>query len=231
MRLTTSVNNAEFNRALQAAAKESSRTYPQVVNGQSLALASRALRATMKADANKIAYQLGQVATQKKVSKKGRVSFKRIYADTNNTLAHKIVVARLRQRGQPIPDAAEVDRMAKRMRGARLRAVAFIRSGWVYAIRTLATQVGYRDARGGRPRAGEAARMTGTQKGYAKPAPKTSGDVAACEIANTALLQDERSPMPVALAGLNSAFAESVRDMRNHLREKLSGVFRKYNAR
>lgn len=216
---------------LQMVARESSRTYPQVVNGQSLALATRALRNTVKADSNRIAYELGQVATQKKVSKKGRVSFKRIYADTNDTLAHKIVIARLRKAGGPLPDAAEIDRMAKRMRGARLRAVAFIRSGWIYAIRTLAAQVGYRDARGTRPRAGEATRMTGQAKGYAKPAPNTVRDTATCEIANTALLQEERSPLPVAVAGLNTAFAVSVRDMRQHLTDKLNGVFRKYSAR
>lgn len=212
-------------------ADESSRTYPQVVNGQSLALATRALRNTIKADANKIAAELGQVATQKKVSKTGRVSFKRIYEDSNDTLAHRIVIARLLEKGGPIPDAREIDRMAKRMRGARLRAVSFIRSGWIYAIRTLATKVGYRDARGTRARAGEGTRMSGQAKGYAKPAPANSGSVATCEIANTALLQDKRSPMPVAMAGLNAAFAESVRDMKQHLTDKLNGVFKKYSAK
>lgn len=212
-------------------AKESSRTYPEVCNGQSLALATRALRGTQKADANRIAYELGQIATRKSVSKTGRVSFRRVYDQSQDTLAHRIVISRLKKSGQPIPDASEIDRMAKRMRGARLRAVAFIRSGWIEAIRILSRLVGYKDARGQRPRASEGARMTGQAKGFARPAQRAFSSVVSCEIGNTALLQDERSPMPVAMAGLQAGFAESVKDMRTHLEEKLSGVFKKYNAK
>lgn len=229
---TLRTNEAEFARVLQQVAAESSRTFPEVVNGQGFALSVRALRNTEKADINQVAIELGQIATRRSVSKKGRVSFRRVYSESRDTLAHRIVFARLKKAGKVIPGAAEMDKMAKRLRGARLKAIAFIRSGWIYPIRQLSRVVGYRDARGQRPRAREGARMTGVAKGYAKPAQRAFTGVVVCEIANTALLHDGgRSPMPVAEKGLARAFAESVTDMRRHLEEKMSGVFRRFNGR
>jgi len=232
MRATVSTNEREFGQLLREAAAASERTYPQVVNGQGLALSVRALRNTEKAEAGKISQELGQTASQTTVSRKGRVRFKFGFA-SNDTLAHRIVIARLREEGRSIPSQAEIDRMAKRMVGARRRASAFIRSGWIYAIRKLSKMVGYKDARGQRAGAGEAARMTGEAKGYARPATRVLNGIVECEIANTALIQEDgasRSPKPVAERGLERAFAESVRDMKRHLEEKLGSVFARFHG-
>lgn len=230
---TISTNEREFGAVLREVLATSERTYPQVVNGQGLALSVRSLRNTEQAGAGKIAQELGQTASTTKVTKRGRVKFGWAFA-SKDTLAHRIVISRLKKAGKAIPSAAEIDRMAKKMVAARRRASSFIRSGWIYAIRTLSRAVGYRDARGQRHRAGEAARMTGAAKGYAKPAQRVLSGIVECEIANTALIQEDgasRSPRPVAERGLNRAFEESVRDMRRHLSEKLGSVFAKFYGR
>lgn len=227
MQPTLSINAAEFQSVLKQVAAESSRTFPEVVNGQGLALASRAMRNTEKAEASQISHELGQ--TTQTTSNKGRTRFKWSFA-SNNTLAHRIVISRLRKAGQAIPSQADIDRIAKRMVAARRKASAFIKSGWIYAIRQLSRVVGYKDRRGQRGDRG--ARMTGQPKGSARPAQRTLSGIVACEITNTALISEDGSnPMPVAERGLAKAFAESTADMKRHLEEKLSGVFVKYNGR
>lgn len=230
LNVSATTNIAEFNRLLNQCAQESSRTYPQVVNGQGLALSVGAIRNTEKADANAIAVELGQIATQRNVSRKGRVSFKRIYRTDLSSLAHIIVNARRKKAGQPMIWGPELDKEARRMIGARLRAVAFVRSGWIYAIRTLSKFVGYADRR--EKTTGLSARMTGQPKGFAQPAQRALSDVVTCTIGNTALIQhDGQNPYPIAEAGLQRAMTERIADMRRHLEEKLGKVFRKYSAK
>lgn len=212
-------------------AASSRRTYPEIVNGQGLALASRALRSTEKASANDIATALGQIATERRISKKGKVTLKRIYRTDLSSLAHILVNWKRSKKGQEKIWGTELDRAARRLIGARLRAVAFIRSGWIFAIRALSGIVGYADRRDKLSR-GESARMTGQPKGYAKPARRALSDFVTCEIANTALLShDGRNPYPVAEKGLAKAVQETILDMRRHMEEKLGKVFKQYSAK
>lgn len=228
---TISTNFPEFQRTLNHLAGQSSRTYPEIVNGQGLALASRAIRHTIKANADEIAVKLGQIATERKVSRKGKVSFKRIYRTDLNSLAHSIVNARRTKQGLPKIFGDDLDKAATRMIAARLRAVSFVRSGWIYAIRTLSKAVGYRDRREKLGR-GETARMSGTPKGYAKQAHFALNSVVTCEIGNTALIQhDGKNPYHVAEEGLNLAMTETIADMKRHMQEKLQGVFNKFQPK
>lgn len=229
---TVIINLPEFNRLLQQCAENSSRTYPEVANGQSLAFASRAIRATEKASANEIAVELGQIATQRRVSKKtGRVSFRRIFRTDTSSLAHIIVNWRRRKQGQNAIWGDELDEKAKRLIGARLRAVAFIKSGWIYAIRTLSRAVGYGDRRD-RIGRGETARMSGQPKGFARPARTAISSLVVCEIGNTALIShDGRNPLPVAERGAQRAMQETIADMRRHMEQKLGRVLKRYSAR
>ena len=226
--ITLDLDTKEFDRALQLAVTYSDRTYPQVANGQGLALAKRAMTHTEKASADKIALFLGQIATQKKVSKKGKVSFKRIF-QKEDSVAHRIVNALLRKQGKPMVWGDELNARARRMIGGRLKSAAFIKSGWIYVIRGLSRLVGYGDDREKGNPAG--ARMTGQAKGYVKPATSTLSGVVTCEIANTALIEhDGRNPMPVAQAGLQAGMDESARDILKHLEEKLGPKFKELSG-
>lgn len=228
---TVSVNIAEFNRVLDMVARDSSRTYPEVCNGQGLALSSRALRATKRTSAGRIAVELGQIATNIRINKRGKLVKTRVYDPERSTLAYRIVAKRMHDSGQSFTQA-ELDAAVKRFRSARIRSAAFIRAGWIQAIKVLSRVVGYKDTRGQRASTSEAARITGQPKGYAIPATRRISDFVTCEIGNTALLQQEHgNPLPIARAGLEYAFGESARDMLRHLREKLSPVFAKYNGR
>lgn len=229
---TFHVAAGEFNRALKDIAAESSRTFPEVVNGQGLALATRALKLTRKANANKIAVTLGQVASQafgKKGQKLSRRRPKRVFAEDRRSLGYRIAVKRLLESGKSFTDKDVVDYMRKLV-GARIRSAAFIASGWIYAIRTLSKLVGYKNAGVVKYSASETARMKGWAKGYAKPATRVWSGIVECEIANTALIHRDggTSPKQVAEAGLALAFVDSVKDMRRHLQEKMGSIFAKF---
>lgn len=212
----------ECNRAAEQAVAHSERTYPQFINGQALSVALRAVKQTKKADASRIVYALvGNVRTKVRVSRKtGKRVATRQYDVAEESLAARIVNARLVERGEKPIFGKELVKAVKRMIGARLRAVAFIRSGWIYAIRTLSATVGY----SARPASGEAARMRGQAKGYARPARSVLSGTVAAEIGNTALIHEQRNPMPVAQRGLELALRETARDMMEHLRKKLQPI-------
>lgn len=228
--ITATTNVAEFNRVLNMVAEASSRTYPEVCNGQGMALSSRSLRATKRTDPGKIATQLGQVATAIRINKRGKLVKTRVYDKERSTLAYRIVAKRFQESGQPFTEA-ELDSAVKRFRAARIRSAGFIRAGWIAAIKTLSRVVGYKDARGQRVSAGEAARITGQPKGFAYPAIRKFNDLVTCTVANTALIEDGTNPMPVAEAGLNYAFGESDRDMLQHLYDKMQPVLKKYSGK
>jgi hypothetical protein len=229
MSASITVSLQEFHRAAELAIQRSERTYPQFINGQSLAVASQATKLTEKADANRIAYEMaGNVRTKIRVSKMtGRKKAVRQYDVMEGSLAARIINARLVERGEKPIFGRELVKAARKMIGAKLRSVSFIRSGWIYAVRTLSAAVGYSAG----SQAGNTARMMGQPKGYARPARTAISSMVTCEIANTALIEEGRTPMPVALNGLEAALRFVARDMMAHLAKKLQPEFNAVSAR
>jgi hypothetical protein len=227
MSAALTIDMREFNRAAELCIAHSERTYPQFINGQLLAVTSQAIKQTEKADANRIAYEMaGNVRTKLRTSRKtGKRSATRQYDVIETSLAARIINARLKASGMPLIWGKELAKAARRMIGARLRAVAFIRSGWVYAVRTLSREVGYSSGRA------DAAAMRGQPKGYAIPAKRVVSGAVTGTAVNTALIQNERTPMPVAMRGLQAAINYVARDMLDHLQKKLQPVLNQYSAR
>ena len=223
----------EFQDALEKCIKETERTYDKFLNGQGLALAKRALDYMQKADAGRVAAALGQRATKVRWNKKGKIVKTRVFDDDQNTLAARIINARRAEAGKPLLFGKPLVAAVKKLVGARVRAVAFIKSGYVPAIRGLAKAVGYN------PGSGDSAKSRGVPKGYVIPAKPAISSVVKCEIANTALLAESAArtgsrkgaPMSVAEKGLSMAFSESARDMMAHLAKKLNPVFAKFSAK
>ena len=239
MNIKVSFDMTEFNAALQAVARDSSRDLPLVINSQGFHLARRALKLTKRADPDKLAVQLGQVATnygytrgKKNVKLYRRKKPIRVFDDsTHDTLAHRLVNARRIKEGLRGIWGSELDARAKKLRTARLRSINFIRSGWIPALRKFFRYI----AKGSRAY-DRSVRQIGKPKGYGSPAPrKTMTPVA--EIANSAILPQSRfsakkgNPFPIAKIGLDLAIRESVLDMQRHLVERFQRNFDKRSAR
>lgn len=216
-----------FAAAANAVVADSERTFPEFANSRMLFVAKKAIEDTEKADANRIAYQLaGNVRTKIRISRKtGKRKAVRQYDVMEDSLAARIVNAKLKAAGQSLIWGRELAKAARRLIGARLRSVAFIRSGWVYAIRTLAPLVGQSSIAPG------ATKMSGQVKGYAYPARFAISSVVKCEIGNTALIEDKRSPMAIAERGLSSAVRREQSEMLARWQKKLQPVMDKYSAR
>ncbi len=220
------ISMQEFNRAAELCVQRSERTYDKFINSRALHVAKKAIEDTEKASADKIVFELAHnVAAKSRISRKtGKRKITRTYDLSEQSLAARIVNARLVARGEKTIWGAELVRKAKRMIGGRTKAVAFIKSGWIYAVRTLGAAVG-----GGAGVLG-ATRMSGQAKGYAKPARRAINSVVTAEIANTALLsEDARSR--VAVKGLAKAFDRERKEMLEHAFKTLQPVFSSVSAK
>lgn len=210
MSATLEISVKEFSRAAEICIQRSERTYDKFINSRALHVAKKAIEDTEKANGDKIAYELASnVRTQMRVSKKtGMRKTLRKYDVMEDSLAARIVNARLSKAGEALVFGKELAKKARRLIGARLRAVAFIRSGWIYAIRTLGAAVGGAGSNQG------AARMTGQPKGYARPARRAVNSVVMAEIGNTALLSE--AARSVGQKGLAKAFDRERKEMLDH---------------
>lgn len=217
------VDTREFQRVAEALLTTSSRTYPQFVNGQMLNVARLALKLTEKADRRKIESQMGVVKSRQtlrsgKAGAKGwvRITKRVLGAAPEDTMAGRILLARHAKTGEwTIKGATFADKVIALI-AAKVRSVAFIKSGWIPAIRELSKLV--YGSRGGL----DGAKQVGAPKGYAVPARFTISGLVTCTIANTALLHESKfnawhgrkgNPFPIAEKGLRVAMEVATRDM------------------
>jgi hypothetical protein len=226
-----------FNSVADLVVQKSERTFSEFINGQGLAVASRAIKHTIKANAEMIAHKLGQIGTVafKTSTKTGRLikNRKRTAVLRNDSYAARIINARRKAAGQPLIWGAELDEAARKFIARSKSSVGFIKSGWVWAIKKLAAAVGYKSRD-----YGDAARVRGAAKGNAIPAQGglnvLSGEVV-CTIINSALLEAGKyshgNPMPIAEAGLTAALNETSSDMLQHLADKLKPIFDQHSAK
>jgi len=232
---TVTLDTTQFNTVLKEIVKQSSRTAVDVINGRLFAVVIKAIKFTKKADPDKIAQVLGQVGTQLKYTKKrdrllrGRRSKGRAVL-REDSFAARIVNARRR-------DYAGADYMlhgnaleaaAQKLIAARRRSVAFIASGWTWAVRQLIPFVKFKS---GVIFNTKGIVTAGRPKGSALPAKGASATALRQIVAsatNTALIggggrfqaKGPHNPMPIAEAGLVKALADEKFEMERHLREK-----------
>ena len=235
--VSITMNTAEFSRVLARVAEESSRTYPQFLNGQGLRLASFAVRETQRANPDTIAQKLGQTGTQTTNKRTGKAlkKAKRIYKGSAASLAlYKIVNWRRARAGKEPLGGKAMGKAARSVRAASLRSTGFIASGWVYAVRGLARLAGYGDRINvNQPR------VSGEAKGYAVPAVSALSSVVTCEIGNTSLIAESAkrtgsrrgAPLKTANRGIEVAMALTAKDMLAHLARKLQPVLDQHSAK
>src|SRR3954464_12123438 len=103
----------QFNSVLELCSEETSKTFPEFVNGRALAVAFAAIRNTVKADVNKITHFLGQIATKFSRSKKtGKLRTTRVYQA--DSVASRIVNARRKKLGLEMIWGKELEAAARK---------------------------------------------------------------------------------------------------------------------
>ena len=148
---TFKLDDREFTKTLEEYRRYSRRDIPEIVNTKAFFIARRAVIETPKADSSKV-----------------RAFFSR----ATQRIVGMIINARRGKRGQKGLYGDEMAEAQAMMKAARLRSVAFLKSGWLPAIKTLEKLTKYR--RGvARSEAGDAVgrvKQVGQPKGRATPA-------------------------------------------------------------
>lgn len=173
------LDTKEFNRTLAQYRKYSRRDAALIVNTKAFYIARRAAVETPKADRNAIVSELRGGRLKAIVMKSGRVK------NVHYNLAQLIVIARRSAAGLPTSKSAIADNV-KKLINARARSIAFIKAGWLPAIKRLeplAAKIGSGAARLNRSNTGI---QYGQAKGSAQPA-REGSMVAFATITNDAL--------------------------------------------
>lgn len=241
---TITLDARQFNSALKELFETDKRTCVDFINGQAWAVASAAIKETKKADAAKVASELGQIATAVKLTKSrktGQARFRRgarvINANLTNTLAARIIGRLWDKGGWKSKQAAalegkSLEQQIKIFIGWRARAIGFIASGWIPAIRTLASIV--RQKPSGLTSV-QGTKQLGVAKGKAIPARFQLTSKIEAMIENNALKTTSQlaggDPMKVATEGLQRAMNRAAADMMEKLAERRQRDFNKVNAK
>jgi hypothetical protein len=177
--ISVRVNHREFDATIKRYSEFSRRDLSVIVNTKAFYIARRAVIETPKADKQQVAAELRGQRTKNVTSKRGKVRA------VNYTLAQLIVMARRALKGESTAKK-DIKADVKSFIASRLRSIAFLKSGWLPAIKRLeplAEKIGG----GGGPRPTKS--NTGTQYGRAKGAatPAVAGFKPKASILNDAL--------------------------------------------
>ncbi len=164
MATTVRVDNREFTASLRQYVKLSRTAFPDIANRKAFFIARGATRETPKADKNTIKSQLGSL-----IGRKGKKRRLKLAQGTTHDapLAALIINAWRGRAGKPGLFGAEMRDAIEKLLALRMRSIAFIKSGWLPAIRILGAKV---RSKSGAPREDKSAAIVGKDKGRAIPA-------------------------------------------------------------
>lgn len=201
MQPTIQLDTRVFNQVLNEYQRLNRRTWPEIVNAKSLDVAFRALKETPKANAADIQALESKPWWPKYVAKRivGGVSFRKGKGRVN-----------IHGRGYSREDAKLV---SQKIIAARKRSVAFVKSGWLPAIKRLFPLV--KDKQFARGSVG-GARQVGAEKGSARPA--VPGDNPSALIINSAIGVEK-----VGVGPLQRAIDGAAADMAEYIARKMEG--------
>jgi hypothetical protein len=229
---TVQWNQGKFEEAFREYMQFTSRTLQVAINTKAYYIARRALWNTVKADQYKIISDLGGLGKVTVQNRKGKMVKRNMlflkpahYHDA--PLAAIIVNARLGAAGRKGLYGKAMERAIRKLLAARKRSVAFIKSGWLPAIKML----GPLSDRRKQPPIDIAARQVGRAKGTAKPARSNTHPVA--EIVNLASARrDEKGALIRYGSGaLDQAFMEETASMWAYIEEKMRPGTAAFNAK
>lgn len=217
---TFKLDTREFSSTLRRYAGYSKRALPVILNTKAFYIARRATVETPKASSSKIAKELREPRLQRTVNKKGRAT------NRKTTLGRLIIMARRARAGLPGLSKTELTSAVKGLIAARKRSVAFLKSGWLPAIKRLeplAERVGIK------PRVDVSGKQYGRAKGSASPA--VGGFSPRASITNDALPKargvfkslggNRQQALKFAGPALQRAFGHEMRSMKDYIERKL----------
>lgn len=239
--MTATVNSTAWNKALRNLfGAQTKRNLQDFTNGQALAMASRTFKLTKVVDKERIAADLEKgvshvdvrIIKHRRGKRAGTTSIKagrKWYSD--NSMIIRLLGKRMRETGSfgvRGADDTDIQAAARKLHGLRKASAGFIRSGWIPAVRMLATKI-YRNPSLSTTMMGT--KIMGQAKGGAKPATFTWNVPTVAQIWNTALIvsKDGKSsdPVQVASAALDEAFGIQAADMANHLKKVMDAEIRR----
>jgi hypothetical protein len=217
---------AKLKSTLHEYARASKKDFQQIVNDKALDWVFKSLQQTDRANAQEIAVELGQTGTKLSKSrttgqlKAGRKIFK------DDSLAARIINARLKKKGEPLLFGREMEKAVRKMVNSRIRAISFIKSGWLAAVQKLK-----RFSSDPRIRAqanDNATKIRGQPKGFAIAANQVLEPVAT--IVNTATKESPKAAR-VAEKGLSLGARIIEADMRTYIERKHQKTADKFSAK
>lgn len=222
-----------FNRTLQEYTKVSRRSLPQILNTKGFFIARKALWHTPKADSYRIKAQLGQFVSVNAIGKKGKIVKRRSLVLAKSRLKNRaplaavIINKRLGKEGKKGLHGKRMARAVREMLANRLRGVAFLKSGWLEAIRKLGPLA---DKSGiGKAPLDRSAKQIGRAKGDARPARESFNPTAV--IVNLATTARDRKGALVKYGTrpLQVAFDDEAKSMNDYIERKLKPATQKFN--
>lgn len=209
------VRTAEFDRTLRQYMDLSKRDWAQVFNTKGFFIARRATVDTKKADPAEIR-KLRERRVIGTGSKNGKVV--KLRDPLATTRAALILQARRRAQGEPAIPKRDLPAAVRKFIGARLRSVAYLKSGWLPAIGTLEPLADVR----AKPRMDKSGKVLKRPKGGAKPARNYWRTF--CQIFNAAITKrnGDAGLRRFGQAGLQAAFDAEVRSMKEYIERKLT---------
>jgi len=219
--MSLTINSAEFSRTLRRYAKVNKRSFREIVNKKALDLAFHALKATDAADPAQIEYKLGAIGNKVGRNRKTGALRKGKRILKEDSFAARIVNSRRRKAGKALVWGKELERQAQKLINQRVRAVRFLKAGWLPAIKSLSFKVDRRD---------RVRWPKGLTKG--KAAPKGYAVAARSELKPSALVvnsatKNNRTAQKKIEAGLGLGMAAAMADMTTYINRKLGRDWRK----
>lgn len=214
----------KFDDALRDYHMVTKRSYAQVLNTKAFYIARKAVWFTAKTNPESIARTLGQVVRGKRTTRTGRTvrtsTVSLVQGDEAEApLAALMIQSRRRKKNQPGLYGRDMAREIRSLLSARNKSIAYLKSGWLPAVRALERLAG----RGNRPAMDNAARQVGREKGSATPAVASDNPFAAIE--NRAFARHSTKKTNVEVIGgrgLQLAFDDEARSMDEYTERKLA---------
>lgn len=207
------IRTTEFDRTLKEYRKYSKRDLATIVNTKALFIARRAILETPKANKNQIARELGRMVKSGKNAGKLRLKS----GSQHDAPLAALIINKRRGPGRGLYGSM-MEEAIRQLLSARNRSIAFLKSGWIGAVRKL---LPFAD-RGG-PRQDRVAKEYGQAKGDATPARDNSVWKTKATITNSADSTHDKTGALIKYGGpaLQRAFNAEEASMREYIERKL----------
>lgn len=233
------IDDREFNRTLRAYMEQTKRTLPEILNQKAYSISMAASKMTYKASLQKIKSDLWVVANRLKINKSGKRKgqFSRggkikVYAGQESggapLLAKIINAARGRRKVKGL-QGNDMKLAMKKVHDSRVRAIGFIRSGWLPAVAAFARSIG----KPVKSRTEKWLKRTAMMIGGARPAKPGMRPLAVFWNSATARPDNTKTHdvYKYAKEGLQAAMNQEVGRMKQHMEDKLKREAAKFAAR